>query len=125
MQDTSTTTDPYLWLEEVEGEKTLDWVKAQNKITLDKYQEQDLFRQIEKQSLEILDSKEKLAYPQFVGEHVYNFWRDEKYVRGLLRRMLLADYLNGSKEWEEVLDLDQLAEEVETAVTEVPVLTPA
>ena len=111
MQDTSTTTDPYLWLEEVEGEKTLDWVKAQNKITLDKYQEQDLFRQIEKQSLEILDSKEKLAYPQFVGEHVYNFWRDEKYVRGLLRRMLLADYLNGSKEWEQVLDLDQLAED--------------
>ena len=102
--------DPYLWLEEVEGEEAIEWVKTQNKETLDKYEESELFKEIEKRSLEILDSKEKLAYPQFVGEEVYNFWRDEKYVRGLIRRMPLEDYLKGSQEWEEVLDIDRLAE---------------
>ena len=102
--------DPYLWLEEVEGEEAIEWVKTQNKETLDKYEETELFKEIEKRSIEILDSKEKLAYPQFVGDEVYNFWRDEKYVRGLIRRMALKDYLNGSQDWEEVLDIDQLAE---------------
>ncbi|MFA7481963.1 MAG: prolyl oligopeptidase family serine peptidase [Vulcanimicrobiota bacterium] len=103
--------DPYLWLEEVEGEEAIDWVKTQNKETLDKYEGTERFSEIEKRSLEILDSKEKLAYPQFVGDQVYNFWRDEKYERGLIRRMPLQDYLAHAQDWEEVLDLDRLAEE--------------
>lgn len=107
------TEDPFLWLEEVEGEEAIEWVKAQNSVTLDKYEGTDLFKEIEKRSLEILDSKEKLVYPQFVGDLVYNFWRDETYVRGLLRRMPLSSYLQGSTDWEEVLDLDRLAEEEE------------
>lgn len=111
MQETQTVTDPYLWLEEVEGEQALDWVKERNKETLDKYQKTPGFKEIEERSLAILDSKEKLAYPQFVGEEVFNFWRDEKHVRGLLRKMPLAEYLAGSQEWESLLDLDRLAED--------------
>lgn len=111
MQETTTELDPHLWLEEVEGEEALDWVKARNKATLDKYQDSPLFKNIEKRTLDILDSKEKLAYPQFVGQHVFNFWRDDKHVRGLLRRMPVDDYLQGSEDWEPVLDIDRLAEE--------------
>ena len=27
--------DPYFWLEEVEGEKALEWVESKNKVSLD------------------------------------------------------------------------------------------
>jgi prolyl oligopeptidase len=111
MQDMKAEMDPYLWLEEIDGEEALDWVKAQNKVTLDKYETTELFSEIEKASLEILDSKEKLAYPQFVGEFVYNFWRDEIHVRGLLRRMSVDAYLANEKIWESVLDIDKLGED--------------
>jgi len=111
MQETKLETDPYLWLEEIDAEEALEWVKAQNKLTLDKYESSPLFKEIEKNSLAILDSKEKIAYPQFVGNSVYNFWRDETHVRGLLRRMSVESYLEGSETWESVLDLDQLGED--------------
>ena len=103
--------DPYIWLEEVEGEEALDWVKARNKVTLDKYESRPVFEEIQERSLSILNSKEKLAYPQFVGDHVYNFWRDDQYVRGLIRRMPLEDYLKDSDDWEAVLDIDKLADD--------------
>lgn len=111
MQETTTITDPNLWLEEVEGEEALEWVKAQNKTTLDKYETGERFLEIQSESLKILDSQDKLAYPQFVGEYAFNFWRDDTHVRGLLRRMLLSDYLAGATEWESVLDIDQLAKD--------------
>jgi prolyl oligopeptidase len=44
------------------------------------------------------------------GDYVYNFWRDEDNIRGRWRRMLLDDYVEGSEEWDLVLDLDKLAE---------------
>ena len=31
---TSDATDPYIWLEEVEGERAMDWVKAHNQTSL-------------------------------------------------------------------------------------------
>lgn len=103
--------DPYEWLEEVEGENALEWVKAQNHLTLDRYQKEPLFCELEEKVLTTLDSQEKLVYPQFVGDDVYNFWRDADHVRGLLRKQPLASYLAGGTEWEEVLCLDRLADE--------------
>ena len=29
--------DPYLWLEEVEGKKALEWVESQNKLTEERF----------------------------------------------------------------------------------------
>lgn len=101
--------DSRLWLEEIESEKALEWVKARNSETLERFEPSSLFREMEARSLSILDSEEKLAYPQMMGDSVYNFWRDSKHVRGLLRRMPRSRYLEGSEEWESVLDVDQLA----------------
>lgn len=103
--------DPYLWLEEVESGEALDWVKARNAETQGRLENAGGFREMEARSLEILDSEEKLAYPQMLGDTVYNFWRDSKHVRGLLRRMPLSAYLDGAQDWEPVLDVDRLAED--------------
>lgn len=102
--------DPYLWLEEVEGDEALEWVKARNAQSQSRLESLERFRAREAHSLEILDSDEKLAYPQMLGDMVYNFWRDSQHVRGLLRRLPIAAYLSGSAKWESVLDVDRLAE---------------
>lgn len=110
MQDTSIQ-DPYLWLEEIESAEALEWVKARNAHTQGRLEESAQFDTRESRSLAVLDSQEKLAYPQVMGEMVYNFWRDKEHVRGLLRRMPLQLYIEGGKDWEPVLDVDQLADQ--------------
>lgn len=102
--------DAYLWLEEIEGERALDWVKAHNAITEERYQNTELFQTVYETTLATLDSEEKLVYPSLLGRTVYNFWRDAQNKRGLLRRCSLDSFVAGNPDWETVLDIDKLAE---------------
>ena len=101
--------DPYLWLEEIEGEKALEWVKARNKTTVEILENHPEFQGLNKKILEILNSKDRIAYPSIQGEYVYNFWQDDKNDRGLWRRTPLKEYFKDSPKWETVLDLDVLS----------------
>jgi prolyl oligopeptidase len=100
--------DPYLWLEEIEGEKTLEWVKTKNNATVEALQKHPEFKEINKNILDILNSKEQIAYPSIWGEYIYNFWQDDINERGLWRRTTLEEYFKDSPRWETVLDLDDL-----------------
>ena len=51
------TTDPYLWLEDVEGADALDWVKSQNKITETRYAESEEFSSTYEELLKEFKSK--------------------------------------------------------------------
>ena len=101
--------DPYLWLEDINSEKAMEWVHAQNKITVDAIQSHPLFSEIKTNILNILNSKERIAYPSIHGKYVTNYWQDEKNERGLWRRALLKNYLQDSVRWETLLDLDELS----------------
>ena len=102
--------DAYIWLEEVEGEKALAWVEEQNAASLGHLESLPIFEPLKDRNLDIYNSDERIATPAMRGDYVYNFWRDEDNVRGRWRRMLLDDYVEGSEEWELVLDVDKLAE---------------
>jgi prolyl oligopeptidase len=102
--------DAYTWLEDVEGEKALAWVEEQNAVSLGHLESLPVFEPLKKRNLEIYNSDERIATPAMRGDYVYNFWRDEDNIRGRWRRMLLDDYVEGSEEWELVLDIDKLAE---------------
>lgn len=104
-------TDPYLWMEEVEGEKALDWVRAQNERSLDQLQSNPLYEELEAAALEIVNSKERIPYGSIRNGEVYNFWQDETNVRGLWRKTSLESYATDAPEWETILDFDKLAEE--------------
>jgi prolyl oligopeptidase len=101
--------DPFLWLEEVEGEKALEWVKAKNAATVAELQKHSEYPAMQKKILELLNSKDRIAYPSLAGDYAYNFWQDDKNPRGLWRRTLLADYFSPDPDWETVLDLDALS----------------
>lgn len=101
--------DPYLWLEEVDGAKALEFVNQQNKLTVDKLSGQPEYQDIFKKSLEIYNSTDRIAYPNTLGDYVYNFWQDKKHVRGIWRRTPKASYLEGNPVWETLLDIDAMS----------------
>ena len=84
--------DPYLWLEDVTGEKALDWVRQQNALSTNELQARTDFEPLRQRLLSIMDSKDRIPFVSKHGKFVYNFWRDQKTVRGLWRRTTLNDY---------------------------------
>jgi prolyl oligopeptidase len=103
--------DPYLWLEEVRGEKPLEWVKARSEATLSVLKAQPRFEEVYAKTLEVLDSDVRIPYPQFEGKYLYNFWKDKNNERGLWRRTTLAEYRKAAPKWEVLLDIDKLCRE--------------
>ena len=68
--------DPFIWLEDVQGEKALAWAKDESTKTTKVLEAQPEYEPIYKRTLEILDSKEKIPTPELLGDTVYNFWKD-------------------------------------------------
>ncbi|MEO1304778.1 MAG: prolyl oligopeptidase family serine peptidase [Pseudomonadota bacterium] len=102
-------TDPYIWMEEVEGEAALAWVNAQNDRSLAAIKANSLFDDNYNKALDLATSTDRIPYGSVRGGLVYNFWQDETNVRGLWRRTTLDSYKTADPEWETVLDFDQLA----------------
>jgi len=99
--------DRYLWLEDVTGDKPLEWARARNAESgkvLGTPDEAALERRI----LDILDSKERIPGVQKLGPWYYNFWKDAKNPRGLWRRTTLEEYRKPEPAWEVVIDVDAL-----------------
>ncbi|MBI2646192.1 MAG: S9 family peptidase [Deltaproteobacteria bacterium] len=97
------------FLEEVEGNQALEWVRAQNGRTLERLKADPRFAQIKAQALELSIAKDRIVYGSFDGKFIYNFWQDEKNPKGILRRTTLRRYLSLDPRWEIVLDIDALS----------------
>jgi len=105
---TSAPKDPYLWLENVTGQKALAWVKQQNTKSTQALTHSEMFKSMDARFLEILDSQAKIPFIEKIGDSYYNFWKDKDHERGLWRRTSLAEYRKEQPAWETVLDLDAL-----------------
>lgn len=100
--------DPYLWLEEVEAEKSLNWVREQNEVSKKALASDPVFEPLRKDLLDILDSNARIPYVSKQGGYYYNFWRDKQNPRGLWRRTTLDEYRKEQPKWDVLLDLDAL-----------------
>jgi prolyl oligopeptidase len=100
--------DPYAWLEDVLGDKALEWVKARNAIVQKRMEGESSFEKLRSDLLEILDSNARIPFVSKRGGYYYNFWRDKTNERGLWRRTTLDEYRKAEPKWEVVLDLDAL-----------------
>ena len=106
---TDPTDDPWLWLEDVHGERALAWVRERNAETLAALQARPDYAPTEVQALEVLNARGRIPAVARRGDWLYNFWQDEIHPRGLWRRCTLADYRRAEPPWQTVLDLDALA----------------
>ena len=84
-------TDPREWLEDVEGDAPLAWVRERNAHALQAIGEPSEKR-LYSRLLKILDSSEKIPYiGRVLNGRYYNFWEDETHVRGIWRRCTLDE----------------------------------
>jgi prolyl oligopeptidase len=102
------TPDPYLWLEDVQGERALAWVRERNAESEALLQAQPGFEAMRSSIREVLDSREQIPYVSRRGDWLYNLWRDATHPRGLWRRTTLAEYRKPAPAWETVIDIDAL-----------------
>ncbi len=101
--------DPYVWLEEIEGERALAWARSENERTLGDLQGDPRYQANHDRALEILQARDRIPNVTMRPHGLYNFWQDGTHVRGILRRTTLASYRTDAPEWETVLDIDALA----------------
>ena len=100
--------DPYLWLEDVAGERQLAWVRERNAKAEAALAATPAFKALEADILSILDSDAKIPAVSKRGQWYYNFWQDKANPRGLWRRTTLAEYRKPNPKWEVILDIDAL-----------------
>jgi prolyl oligopeptidase len=101
--------DPYLWLEEVEGQKPLAWAEAKSAADTAVIKAVPEYAEIYAKLVEIYNSRDRIPDPGIRGAWIYNFWQDADHQRGIWRRTFLDEYVKETPAWETVLDLDALA----------------
>lgn len=101
--------DPHLWLEEVQGDKALAWVRERNAETQKLLGARADFAPTRERLLAVLNSQDRIPAVARRGDWFYNLWQDATHKRGLWRRTTLDEYRKASPKWETVLDLDALA----------------
>jgi prolyl oligopeptidase len=101
--------DPYLWLEEVQGDKALAWARERNAQSQTVLEAVPMFKGNREKILAVLDNRDQIPYVTRRGNFLYNFWRDAKNPRGVWRRATLEEYRKPAPDWDVLLDLDVLA----------------
>jgi prolyl oligopeptidase len=101
--------DPFLWLEEVQGARALEWVKAQNAKTLAVLEKDPRFETFHAEALTLLTATDRIPAPDLRAGGVDNFWQDRTNPRGVWRHTSLEDYARPAPQWKTVLDLDALS----------------
>ncbi|MBV1900585.1 MAG: hypothetical protein KUG56_02815 [Kordiimonadaceae bacterium] len=99
-------TDKFLWLEDVEGKKALEWVEERNKHSLGLLETDARFSALQEGALKDYNASDKIPYGKLLGGSVHNFWQDATHVRGLWRRASLKSYSSDTPRWVNILDID-------------------
>lgn len=104
--------DAYLWLEEVESPKALDWAKTQNLQSTSALEKDSRYKTVEAEISKIILSKDRIPFPNdYANGEAFNFWQDEKSVRGIWRKTKLSEYQKPNPVWDTILDLDAFAQQ--------------
>ena len=107
--DSADANDPYLWLEQLDSERAMDWVRGQNAQTLSVLEHDQRYPALYADALTIVQAQDRIPEPRFLAGDIYNFWQDAQHVRGIWRKTSLPDYRNPAPTWSTVLDLDAQA----------------
>lgn len=107
----STVEDPYQWLEDVEGDAVINWVKDFNEKSTNELKGNPSYEEIHQDIRNIIFAKDRIPFAEFQDGYFWNFWEDETYKHGILRRCTVEEYKKESPTWEIKMDLDKLSEE--------------
>ena len=100
--------DPYLWLEEIEGQAATAFADQQSKATLEKFGTAG-FAADRDTLAEIYDRPDNIPFVRRRGGFLYNLWKDASNPRGIWRRTTPDEFRKPDPSWETLLDVDKLA----------------
>jgi prolyl oligopeptidase len=100
--------DPYLWLEEIEGQAATAFADRQSKATLEKFGTAG-FAADRDTLAAIYNRPDNIPFVRRRGGFLYNLWKDANSPRGIWRRTTLDEFRKVDPSWETVLDVDKLA----------------
>ncbi|HVN45072.1 MAG TPA: prolyl oligopeptidase family serine peptidase [Steroidobacteraceae bacterium] len=101
--------DPYLWLEDVHGAKSIEWVKAHNARSMAVLRADPEYQRDYESILKVMDAADRIPYGDLDHQWVFNFWQDAQHPKGIWRRASIAEYAKPTPDWQLLLDLDRLA----------------
>ena len=109
---TASSSDPYLFLEEVDG-RALAWIAERSDRTVATLTVGD-HAELTRPGVEVLDATDRIAWPVLRGRFAYNVWKDSDHPRGLWRRVPWSVMAQGAPAadhpaWETLIDVDALA----------------
>ncbi|MGN6278068.1 MAG: prolyl oligopeptidase family serine peptidase [Sphingomonas sp.] len=107
-QSDATLADPYLWLEQKDSPRALQWVEAENAKTLPRLEGDPRYKTFYDQALAIAAAEDRIPYPDQTNGRILNFWRDQAHPHGLWRWTTPADYATAAPHWTTLLDIDAL-----------------
>jgi prolyl oligopeptidase len=116
--DAAAKEDPYIWLEDVESEESLNFAKDANEKCLKALGDPTKGPSYDR-ILKVLESQDRIPHVGCHGRNennervLFNFWKDEEHPKGIWRKTTEEEYKKDKPQWKTVLDVDKLAEEDE------------
>src|SRR5436190_173496 len=99
--------DPFVYMEEANGEKAMAFVNAENARSLPVLQNDPRYKANYAEALKLATAKDRIPAIAFMGDGtVRNFWQDADHVHGLWRAASLESYRSGNPQWRTLIDLD-------------------
>ncbi len=68
--------DPYVWLEDKDGPRAMQWVEAENARTLPRLENDPRYPVFHREALAIATAEDRIPYPNLLNGRVFNLWRD-------------------------------------------------
>lgn len=97
------------WLEDVEGERALEFARSMNTRSLERLTADPRYDGLYSKALEVLQSDERIPMVGVRNGELWNFWRDAEHVNGIWRKTSRESYASDNPEWDVVLDVDALS----------------
>ena len=103
------TQDPYIWLEDIQGERALSQVKQWNASAEAELTAVPGYEEHRQRALTILNNPANIVAPaSVIGDHVLNHWVDATNPRGLWRVATYDSFASGRPQWRTLVDVDAL-----------------
>ena len=77
--------DPFIWLEQVDSTRAMDWVRAENAKTAAVLEQDPRYPALYREALAIAQAQDRIPRPSIIGGLIYNFWQDATHAHGLWR----------------------------------------
>ena len=102
--------DPYVYMEEMDGAQAMAFARAENARSLPQLQNDPRYGGLYADALKIATAKDRIPAVAFAGDGSFrDFWQDAEHVRGIWRTTSVESYRAGTPDWKTLLDLDALS----------------